>query len=56
MILNSELILKFSILAQMGELGDFAEMEVVSPAPPQQENYSDCGIFLLHYVHWIFLW
>ena len=32
----------------------FAGMEVVVPAPPQQDNYSDCGVFLLHYVDWMF--
>ena len=33
---------------------NFAKMEVVMPAPPQQDNYSDCGVFLLHYVDWMF--
>ena len=34
----------------------FAGMRVVVPKPPQQDNYSDCGVFLLHYVDWMFTW
>jgi len=31
-----------------------AEMRTVRPMKPEQENYSDCGIFLLHYVEKVF--
>ena len=30
------------------------EMKTVRPKKPEQENFSDCGIFLLHYVEKIF--
>ena len=39
-----------------GVLGNFVAMKVVFPAPPQQKNFSDCGIFLIHYVHTLFRW
>ena len=29
-------------------------MRVVRPVKPEQTNYSDCGIYLLHYVEKIF--
>merc|ERR1719300_872653 len=31
------------------------QMKTVRPKKPEQENFSDCGIFLLHYVEKIFL-
>ena len=31
------------------------EMKTVRPKKPEQENFSDCGIFLLHYVEKIFM-
>ena len=43
-----------TLCEQMPEKGDFPKMELLAPAPPQQDNYSDCGVFLLHYVDWMF--
>ena len=40
------------MIQMSGEM--FAGMKVVVPKPPQQDNYSDCGVFLLHYVDWMF--
>jgi hypothetical protein len=30
------------------------EMKTVRPVKPEQENYSDCGIYLLHYIEHMF--
>ena len=30
------------------------KMEVVQPCLPQQDNYTDCGLYLLHYVEKMF--
>ena len=30
------------------------EMKTVRPQKPEQENYSDCGIYLLHYIEMMF--
>jgi len=30
------------------------EMKAVVPKKPEQDNYSDCGIFLLHYIEMVF--
>ena len=30
------------------------EMKTLKPTKPEQQNYSDCGLFLLHYVEKIF--
>eukprot|EP00092_Neocalanus_flemingeri_P033060 GFUD01035954.1.p1 GENE.GFUD01035954.1~~GFUD01035954.1.p1 ORF type:complete len:1471 (+),score=415.21 GFUD01035954.1:79-4491(+) len=30
------------------------EMKTVRPKKPEQENYSDCGIYLLHYIEMMF--
>ena len=31
-----------------------AEIEVVAPMKPEQDNYTDCGIYLLEYVERMF--
>ncbi|XP_076820832.1 uncharacterized protein LOC143466105 isoform X1 [Clavelina lepadiformis] len=33
---------------------DSSTMKMCSPVVPQQDNYSDCGVFLLHYVEMLF--
>ena len=30
------------------------EMRTVRPSKPEQENYTDCGIYLLHYIEKMF--
>ena len=43
-------------LPQMGGEVDFSKrsMRTLWPVKPEQPNYSDCGIYLLHYVEKIF--
>ena len=40
----------------MSESVDFSKnsMRTLRPVKPEQQNYSDCGIYLLHYVEKIF--
>ena len=42
--------------AKMEQVRDFsdAEIEAMTPKKPEQDNYSDCGIYLLEYVEKIF--
>jgi len=42
--------------AKMSESVDFSKnsMRTLRPVKPEQQNYSDCGIYLLHYVEKIF--
>ena len=48
-------LLKISF-RQMLEDVDFSKnsMRTLRPIKPEQHNYSDCGIYLLHYVEKIF--
>ena len=50
-----DMIKEYLVIELMNQMGDknlqeVKEMRVVWPCLPQQDNYTDCGVFLLHYV------